>query len=305
MSLRNLLAGAFAALALLAAAPATAQHAKFLVSTDWLEQNLKNPKVRVVEVSVNPGLYERGHIPARPTSAGIPTWSTPSAATSRRPRSRRCWRAPASTPIPPPSCTATTTTGSRPGAPVFDIYGIQNVKLLDGGRKKWEAEGRPLANSATVHAPGNARVKDANPARARGCRTCWPWRARKARRAGRYPLGRRIQRQDLRAQRRARLAVRAGHVPGAVNVTWSKLVAEDGTFKSAEELKAIYQAAGVDGSKPVITYCRIGERSSHSWFALSKLLGYETRNYDGSWTEYGNSVGSPISNPAGTVWGKT
>jgi len=99
------------------------------------------------------------------------------------------------------------------------------------------------------------------------------------------------------------LSIRAGHIPGAVNVTWSKLVAEDGTFKPVEELKKLYADVGVDGSKPVITYCRIGERSSHSWFALKKLLGYDVRNYDGSWTEYGNAVGVPITNPAGTVWG--
>lgn len=308
MSLRNLLAGAFAALALLAAASATAQHAKFLVSTDWLEQNLKNPKVRVVEVSVNPGLYERGHIPG----AANVSWHTDLVDTVSRD-------------IAPPAqfqallaragIDADTTTilyGDNNnwfaawGAWVFDIYGIQNVKLLDGGRKKWEAEGRPLANSATVHAPGNARVKDANPAlRARLQDVLAVARKEKPgvlvdiRSADEYN-GKIFAPNGV-----PELAVRAGHVPGAVNVTWSKLVAEDGTFKSAEELKAIYQAAGVDGSKPVITYCRIGERSSHSWFALSKLLGYETRNYDGSWTEYGNSVGSPISNPAGTVWGKT
>ncbi|MBR8656929.1 sulfurtransferase [Achromobacter sp. Marseille-Q0513] len=308
MSLRNLLAGAFVALTLLAAAPATAQHAKFLVSTDWLEQNLKNPKVRVVEVSVNPGLYERGHIPG----AANVSWHTDLVDTVSRD-------------IAPPAqfqgllaragIDADTTTilyGDNNnwfaawGAWVFDIYGIQNVKLLDGGRKKWEAEGRPLANSATVHAPGNARVKDANPAlRARLQDVLAVARKEKPgvlvdiRSADEYN-GKIFAPNGV-----PELAVRAGHVPGAVNVTWSKLVAEDGTFKSAEELKAIYQAAGVDGSKPVITYCRIGERSSHSWFALSKLLGYETRNYDGSWTEYGNSVGSPISNPAGTVWGKT
>ena len=99
--------------------------------------------------------------------------------------------------------------------------------------------------------------------------------------------------------------MRAGHVPGAVSVTWSKLVAEDGTFKSAEELKAIYRAAGVDGGKPVITYCRIGERSSHSWFALSKLLGYETRNYDGSWTEYAQQRGLAHQQPGRHGRGKT
>ena len=98
------------------------------------------------------------------------------------------------------------------------------------------------------------------------------------------------------------LAVRAGHVPGAVNVPWGKIVKEDGTFKSPEEIKAIYAEVGIDGSKPVITYCRIGERSSHTWFALKRILGYDARNYDGSWTEYGNAVGVPVVNVAGTVW---
>ena len=99
------------------------------------------------------------------------------------------------------------------------------------------------------------------------------------------------------------LAIRAGHIPGAANVPWGQAVAADGTFKSVDELKKIYAAAGIDGSKPIITYCRIGERSSHTWFALKKLLGYDVRNYDGSWTEYGNAVGVPVVNLAGTVWG--
>jgi thiosulfate/3-mercaptopyruvate sulfurtransferase len=86
-------------------------------------------------------------------------------------------------------------------------------------------------------------------------------------------------------------------------VPWNQAVAADGTFKSAEELRKLYAAAGIDGSKPIITYCRIGERSSHTWFALAKILGYEVRNYDGSWTEYGNAVGVPITNLAGTIWG--
>ena len=207
---------------------------------------------------MNPGLYERGHIPG----AANVSWHTDLVDTVSRD-------------IAPPAqfqallaragIDADTTTilyGDNNnwfaawGAWVFDIYGIQNVKLLDGGRKN----GRPRAAAGQQRhraRAGQRPRQDANRRCARGCRTCWPWRVRKARRAGRYPLGRRIQRQDLRAQRRAELAVRAGHVPGAVNVTWSKLVAEDGTFKSAEELKAIYQAAGVDGSKPVITYCHM------------------------------------------------
>jgi thiosulfate/3-mercaptopyruvate sulfurtransferase len=308
MSLRTLLAGTFAAAATLAAAPAAAQHAKYLVSTDWLEKNLNDPKVRVVEVSVNPGLYERGHIPG----AANASWHTDLVDTVNRDIA------------PPPQfqallarsgINADTTTilyGDNNnwfaawGAWIFDIYGVDNVKILDGGRKKWESEGRPLSNSVKVHAAGTVKVKDANPAlRARLQDVLAVARKEKdgvlvdIRSADEYN-GKIFAPNGV-----PELAVRAGHVPGAVNVTWSKLVAEDGTFKSADELKAIYQAAGVDGTKPIITYCRIGERSSHSWFALSKLLGYDVRNYDGSWTEYGNSVGSPISNPAGTVWGKT
>lgn len=99
------------------------------------------------------------------------------------------------------------------------------------------------------------------------------------------------------------LAIRAGHVPGAVNVPWKTAVNEnDGTFKPVEELKKIYAEKGVDGSKPVVVYCRIGERSAHTWFVLAQLLGYDARQYDGSWTEYGNAVGVPIENPSGTVW---
>ena len=206
MSLRNLLAGPFAALTPVGRRAATAQHCSSSVGTDWLEQNLKNPKVRVVEVSVNPGLYGAAISRARPTSAGIPTWSTPSCDIAPPAQFRRCWRAPASTPIPPRSCTATTTTGSRPGAPGCSTSARhpEREALDDGGRKKWGGRGRPLASCATVRAPGSARVKTPTRRCARGCRTCWPWRVRKKpgvlvdiRSADEY------NGKDLRAQRRA------------------------------------------------------------------------------------------------------
>jgi thiosulfate/3-mercaptopyruvate sulfurtransferase len=98
------------------------------------------------------------------------------------------------------------------------------------------------------------------------------------------------------------LSIRAGHIPGAENVPWGTIVNDDGTFKPVDEIRAIYAAKGVDGSKTVVTYCRIGERSSHSWFALKRILGYNVRNYDGSWTEYGNAVGVPVTNKTGTIW---
>lgn len=308
MSPSKLIAGVFAALAAFAAVPAAAQHAKYLVTTEWLEKNLNDPGLRVVEVSVNPGLFERGHIPG----ASNVSWHTDLVDTVNRD-------------IAPPAqfqavlaragINADTTTilyGDNNnwfaawGAWIFDIYGIENVKILDGGRKKWEAEGRPLSNSARIQPAGNAQVKPANAALRAHLQDVLAV-ARKDRQGVLVDIrsADEYNGKIFAPNGVPELAVRAGHVPGAVNVTWSKLVAEDGTFKSADELKAIYQAAGVDGSKPIITYCRIGERSSHSWFALRKLLGYDVRNYDGSWTEYGNSVGSPISNPSGTVWGKT
>ncbi len=92
-------------------------------------------------------------------------------------------------------------------------------------------------------------------------------------------------------------------IPGAINVPWGLNVNADGTFKTVAELKKLYADRGVDGKQPIITYCRIGERSSLTWFVLSEILGYDVKNYDGSWTEYGNTVGVPISNPSGTVWG--
>ncbi len=190
------------------------------------------------------------------------------------------------------------------GAWVFDVYGVDNVKLLDGGRAKWEAEGRQLDSRASTPKAGNVTVKAAN----KELRAFLPDVLAAAEKRSD------VQLVDIRSpdeyngkvfapQGVQELAVRAGHVPGAVNVPWGQAVAADGTFKSAEELKKVYAAVGIDGSKPIITYCRIGERSSHTWFALKKILGYDVRNYDGSWTEYGNAVGVPVVNVAGTVWG--
>jgi len=188
------------------------------------------------------------------------------------------------------------------GAWVLDVYGVEDVKLLDGGRALWEAEGRPLASSPVPATPGDITLAEADPTlRARigdvvaasdgGGAVLVDIRSNDE-----Y-AGRIIAPEGLKET-----AIRAGHVPGAVNVPWAQAVQEDGRFKSPEELRALYAEAGVDGSKPIITYCRIGERSSHTWFALSRILGYEVRNYDGSWTEYGNAVGVPVANPAGTVW---
>ncbi|MDQ8020504.1 MAG: sulfurtransferase [Moraxellaceae bacterium] len=293
-------------LSALVATTAFANPSDFLVSTEWLEKNLNDPKLRIIEVSVNPGVYERGHIQGASNFA----WHTDLVDPVRRDivsqqnfesLLRKAGVNNDSTVI---LYGDTNNWFAAWGAWVFDIYNVKNVKLLDGGRAKWEAEKRPLTPLASQHAAGNVRVSAAN-------------NALRARLADVVAVADKKSNASLVDIRSAdeysgkvfapagvqELAVRAGHVPGAVNVPWGQAVAADGTFKSVEELKKIYGAVGIDGNKPVITYCRIGERSSHTWFALKKLLGYDVRNYDGSWTEYGNTVGVPVTNLAGTVWG--
>jgi thiosulfate/3-mercaptopyruvate sulfurtransferase len=279
-----------------------------LVTTDWVEKNLEDPKVRVLEVSVEPGVFERGHIPG----AQNIVWHTDLVETvSRDIAGPEKFQALARK-LGVDKDTTVVLYGDNNnwfaawGAWVFDIYGLRdNVKLLDGGRKKWELEKRPLATAPasvkasafTVGKPNTklrarltdvlAAVEKTSPARILDIRSPDEFSGKIIAPAGFQEL-----------------ALRAGHIPGSVNVPWARAVnAADGTLKSPEELKKLYAEVGIDGSKPVITSCRIGERSSHSWFILSRVLGYEAANYDGSWTEYGNVVGLPISNPAGTVWG--
>ncbi len=305
--LRRLIVGGM--LSLMAAGSGWAQTAQDgsgpLVSSDWLDKNLRNAKVRVIEVSVNPGLYEKGHIP------GAVNFSWHQDLNDRVRRdivSKDAFEKLLSSAGVTQDSTVVLYGDNNNwfaawAAWVFDIYGVKNVKLLDGGRKKWEAENRPLDNRVPDPAASGYKVTAVN--------TALRARLIDAVAAAEGKLDSKLV--DIRSADEysgkviapagvAELAVRAGHIPGAVNVPWSRAVNADGTFKSLPELKALYASVGIDGSKPIITYCRIGERSSHTWFALSKLLGYKVRNYDGSWTEYGNAVGVPVENPTGTVW---
>ena len=294
-----------ASLASGAVGAATAIPAGPLVSTDWLAQNLDNPQVRVIEVSVNPGLYERAHVPGAVNFS----WHNDLNDKVRRDIvSQQGFEALLSKSGVTPDTTVvlygdTNNWFAAWGAWVFDIYGVKNVKLLDGGRKKWEAENRPLNNRAPEYASTTYRVSEVN--------VNLRARLSDALAAAEGKSGAKLV--DIRSADEysgkifapagvPELTVRAGHIPGAANVPWGQAVKEDGSFKSPEELKKLYASVGIDGSKPIITYCRIGERSSHTWFALSKILGYQVKNYDGSWTEYGNAVGVPINNPAGTIW---
>jgi thiosulfate/3-mercaptopyruvate sulfurtransferase len=292
--------------ALLFTAPVVAAPSDFLVTSDWLEKNLNNPKLRLIEVSVDTGVYERGHI----QGAVNFKWHTDLVDPVKRDIASKenfeklLRQAGVNNDSTIVIYGDSNNWFAAWGAWVFDVYGVKNVKLLDGGRKKWEAEKRPLTPLATQVAAGNVKVSDAN-------------NSLRARLIDVVAIANKKSDTalvDIRSPDEftgkifapagvQETAIRAGHIPGAVNVPWGQAVAEDGTFKSPEELRKVYAAVGIDGKKPIITYCRIGERSSHTWFALSKILGYNVRNYDGSWTEYGNSVGNPVINTAGTVWG--
>ena len=279
-----------------------------LVTTDWLEKNLTNAKVSVVEVSVEPGQFERGHIPG----AQNIVWHTDLVDTVKRDIASQEKFQALLRKLGIDKDTTVVLYGDNNnwfaawGAWIFSVYGLNdNVKLLDGGRKKWELEKRAVDNRVDAVKPSNITLAAANT----------KLRARLNDVLDVVNKKSNATIVDIRSNEEfsgkifappgsQELSVRAGHVPGAINVTWSRAVNQnDGTFKSADELKKLYAEAGVDGSRPIIVYCRIGERSSHTWFLLSKILGYDVRNYDGSWTEYGNSVGVPVTNLAGTVWG--
>ena len=288
--------------------PASAQQGP-LVEAEWLAQNLDNPKIRVFEVSVDPGIYERGHVPG---AVNI-NWHTELVDPVRRdiaaPENFQKL-------IENAGVTKDTTVilyGDNNnwfaawGAWVFNIYGIE-AKLLDGGRKYWEAKGLPLDSKVPSHqaskydlpAPNlalRARLTDVNKAVEEKNATLVDIRS-PAEYAGKIFAPDGVK----------ELSVRAGHIPGAKNVTWSKAVdPATGKFLPKDQLARLYAAEGIDGKQPIITYCRIGERSSHTWFALAKILGYQNvKNYDGSWTEYGSLIGVPIEriqdDPSNT-WG--
>jgi len=283
--------------------------ARSVVQADWLEKNLDDPKVVVVEVSTEPGIYERGHI----RNAVKITWHTDLVDTVNRDvvSSAKFQKFAQAAGINQDSTVVLY--GDKNnwfaawGAWIFNLYGAKDVRLLDGGRVKWEKDGRALTTAVTTKAKGNFTAT----------------RLDKSLRATLLqdiiPVAKKRVKTDLIDIRSAdefsgkifapagfqELAVRAGHIPGAINIPWGSNVNADGTFKTVAELKKLYADKGVDGKQPIITYCRIGERSSLTWFVLSEILGYNVKNYDGSWTEYGNTVGVPISNPSGTIWGNS
>ncbi|MFN2418449.1 MAG: sulfurtransferase [Candidatus Limnocylindria bacterium] len=270
-----------------------------LVSTDWAREHLDDPKVRFLEVDVDTDAYDTGHVPG---ATGIN------------------WKRQLTDPVMRDLVSRDALEALLREAGIDDdmtivlygdnhnwfaawaywqlrYHGLDNVRLLDGGRAKVEADGLPLTTDAPSHDAGSITLPD---------------ETREGLRAYRQEVidglgsgGRDLV--DVRSPEEFRgelaapahlpqeAAQRRGHIPGAVNVPWSTAVAEDGTFKPIDQLRELYGAKGVSGEDEVVAYCRIGERSSHTWFVLHELLGYRNvRNYDGSWTEYGSLVGVPI-----------
>jgi len=273
-------------------------HPEVLVSTQWVADHLSDSKIRLVEVDVDTSAYEQGHIPG---AVGW-NWQTQLQDLVRR---DLVDKAGFERLLGQSGITNNTTVilygdnNNWFAAWAFwqlKYYGHSDAQLLNGGRKKWLEEKRPIATEAPRIAPATYRAKD-------------PDDSIRARRDQVYAIiDRRSAAQlvDVRSVDEftgkiiappgmTETAQRGGHIPGAANIPWSQAANEDGTFKSADALRQLYQAKGVTGENEVIAYCRIGERSSHTWFVLRYLLGYKNvRNYDGSWTEWGNLVGAPI-----------
>ena len=272
-------------------------HPEVLVDTDWVDQHKNDPKVRVAEVDYDPTAnYTLGHVPG---SVLID------------------WKADINDPVTRNILTkqACESLLQRVGVNddttlvlygdfnnwfaafafwVFKYYGYKDVRLMNGGRKKWLEEDKPVTKDIPSHAKGNFKASEPDSS------------IRVFLKYVRDTLGSKIL-VDVRGPKEftgevlappeypTEHAQRGGHIPGAVNIPWAQAVNEDGTFKSADELQKLYQSKGVAADKEVISYCRIGERSSHTWFVLKYLLGYpNVKNYDGSWTEWGNMIDNPI-----------
>lgn len=271
-----------------------------LVSTDWVASHLDDPSVRIIESNEDPLLYPSGHI----RGAVQVDWTTDLNDPLTRDYISKDKFEELMTRIGVTNDTTVVFYGDKNNwwatyaFWVFQLFGHTNAKVMDGGRTKWEKEGRELVRENPEYAATEytANERDDRKIRAFRDEVLQHVRANKPLVDVRSPdeySGKLLHMANYPQEG----ALRGGHIPGAHSVPWARAAnPDDGTFKSADELKAIYQEEkGLNPTDEVIAYCRIGERSSHSWFVLTYLLGFNNvRNYDGSWTEWGNAVGVPI-----------
>ena len=279
-------------------------HPEMLVSTSWVADHMSDAKVKLVEVDVDTASYNKGHV------KGAVGWNWQTELQDRVQRDV----------IDPRAFAELCRRSGIDNADTVVLYGDNNnwfaawalwqfkyhghrdVRLMNGGRKKWELEGRPMTTEPPRVARSNYQVPGSDES------------IRAYRREVEDVVGTgKVNLVDVRSPDEFTGKIlappglnetcqRGGHIPGARSIPWSKAVNDDGTFKSADDLRALYASAGVDFTRPTIAYCRIGERSSHTWFVLRYLLGASNvKNYDGSWTEWGNLVGAPIETGDGAT----
>lgn len=273
-------------------------HPEYLVETDWVAERLNDPNIRIIESDEDPLLYAIGHIPG---AAQVDWFSTLQHPLRRDFLTKEQFEQVASK-LGITNDTTVIFYGDKSNwfacyaLWLFQYYGHQNVKIVNGGRAKWEKEGRPLVKEVPTFTATTYKAKEAD----------------KSIRAFRDDVFKQVDSKkplvDVRSPKEytgellhmpnypQEGATRGGHIPGAVSIPWAQAVNEaDSTFKTAEELKALYEGKNIKSDGEIIAYCRIGERSSLTWFVLKYLLGYPTvKNYDGSWTEWGNLVDAPI-----------
>ena len=279
-------------------------HPELLVSTEWVAQHGKDRNVRIVEVDVDTNAYNEGHIPGAIAWA----WNTQLSDNVRRDilSKEALEQLLAESGIANDSTVVLYGDNNNWFAAwalwQLKLYGHKDVRIVNGGRKKWLAEGRELSTAVSKYPQTTYRAVAPD----LSLRAFLPQAQAASREASAVLVDVRSP-QEFTGEILAPAGLpetcqRGGHIPGARNIPWGKACNDDGTFRPFDELKSLYAAEGVDGSKPVIAYCRIGERSSHSWFVLKYLLGYgNISNYDGSWTEWGNLVGAPIEKGTGAA----
>lgn len=271
---------------------------EFLVSTDWVADNLKTSNVRLVESNEDVLLYKTGHIPGAVHIDWVQDLNDPIIRDYLG--AERFAQLMSENGITPNTTVIFYGDKSNWWACyamwVFQLFGHTNVKIMNGGRNKWIAEERELSTDTPSYPKTDYPVPERNDAPVRAFRDDVLKHVEAGgalvdvRSPGEY-AGTLLHMPAYPQEG----ALRGGHIPTAKNIPWGKAANEDGTFKSADELKELYASEGITGNKDIVAYCRIGERSSHTWFVLKYLLGYKNvRNYDGSWTEWGNAVGLPI-----------